>query len=393
MKSKQFFAARMICLMLGLCLLGGSLVACGSESGIPDGYQDATCDGEYFCLYIPTQWTVNTESGISGGYTAVYNNMAVSMVQVPFTPPAGSTELPVVDFFRSHLAEIEKMTEYRHVNTEDVTVNISDYTNQSEPAKAITYTASVAGVGYRYRQVLCRVGERYFIYTWSINAEYFDQCTLEQKSMLEKMRDDIYGHIVYLSSPYEAENKGKIPDVKAPDGMKLVSNNDVPYRFFAPVEWKTVPGSAAAQVYVSEEDRSNVSVIGYVPDASGISVADFWRETEKHYMSALNDYKLIYKSAEPGSTLGTGETDAQSNASESETAAPLPQEKMGGLNATVYEYTYTLGGVAYHARQVVCVYSYMYVSMTYTALEENYDAHLAEAEAMQAALTFRRKVG
>ena len=46
----------------------------------------------------------------------------------------------------------------------------------------------------------------------------------------------------------------------------------------------------------------------------------------------------------------------------------------------------------YHARQVVCVYSYMIVSMTYTALPEHYDEHLADAEAMQAALTFRRAV-
>jgi hypothetical protein len=32
----------------------------------------------------------------------------------------------------------------------------------------------------------------------------------------------------------------------------------------------------------------------------------------------------------------------------------------------------------------------MIVVMTYTALPENYDAHLAEAEKMQAELTFRR---
>ena len=65
---------------------------------------------------------------------------------------------------------------------------------------------------------------------------------------------------------------------------------------------------------------------------------------------------------------------------------------MGGRKATVYEYTYSLSGVTYKCRQAVCVYSYMIVIMTYTALPENYDDNLADVEAMQAALTFRKPI-
>jgi hypothetical protein len=94
-------------------------------------------------------------------------------------------------------------------------------------------------------------------------------------------------------------------------------------------------------------------------------VADYWEHTEKQYKSTLADYTL--------------------------TAEPR-EETMGGRKATVYEYSYSLGGVTYRCRQAVCVYSYMIVIMTYTALPENYDAHLDDVAAMQGALTFRKPI-
>ena len=97
--------------------------------------------------------------------------------------------------------------------------------------------------------------------------------------------------------------------------------------------------------------------------SDGYSVADYWKDAEAYYKDALTDYTLTAEPAE--STLG-------------------------GKKATVYEYTYSLGGVSYQCRQTVCVYSYMIIVMTYTALPENYDAHMAEVEQMQNALTFRR---
>ena len=167
--------------------------------------------------------------------------------------------------------------------------------------------------------------------------------------------------------PFEgSDDEKKIPDVdNVPDGMKLVTGNDVAYRFFAPNDWQVGNAEAAALVYASEEDRSNVTVMGYVPETEGYSVADYWENTEKYYKDTLRDYT---PTAEPA------------------------EETLGGRKATVYEYTYTVGGVTYQCRQAVCVYSYMIVVMTYTALPENYDAHLADVQAMQEALTFRKPI-
>lgn len=343
---------RLFCTLLALCLLGGSLVACSKESEVPDGYQYATCKGEYFLLFIPTQWTVNTESGVSGGHYSPAEGTAVSMVEVPFDKPSEDgtpdTTATLEDFFADHMAQIGKMLNYKPEKEFDASLN-------GKRAKDITYTASVGGDTYRFRQVLAKVEGRFYLFTYSSKADSFDR-------WLDTV-DGILENIVFTAYPFEgSEDEKKLPAVEAPAGMKLVTGNDVAYRFFAPESWVIGEAEAAALVYASESDRSNVSVLGYsAPD--GYSVADYWEETEKSYKANLRDYTLVGEPAE---------------------------SEMGGKRATVYEYTYSLGGVTYKCRQTICVFGYMIVVMTYTALPENYDAHLAEVEQMQAELTFRR---
>lgn len=343
---------RLICTLLALCLLGGALVACSKDSELPDGYQYATCKGEYFRLFIPTQWTVNTESGISGGCYALLEGTAVSMTEVSFDKPAtegeSDTTATLADFYAAHVAEISALKGYRAEKEFDATLG-------AYKAKDITYAATVGEDEYRFRQVLTKVEGRFYLFTYTSKADSFEK-------WLDTV-DEILENVIFSAYPFEgSEDTKKIPAVETPVGMKLVTGNDVAYRFFAPDSWIMGEATAASLVYASEEDRSNVTVIGYAaPD--GYSVANYWEDTEKYYKATLRDYTL--------------------------TAEPAESE-MGGKKATVYEYTYSLNGATYKCRQSICVYSYMIVIMTYTALPENYDVHLAEVEKMQAELTFRR---
>ncbi len=354
---KKTTIARLLSALLALCMLMGTFVACSQGEEIPDGYQYATCKGEYFRLFVPTQWTVNTESGVSGAYYSLAEGTAVSMAEVHFDKPAADGEgedvtATLADFFAAHTADISQMKGYKAEKEFDATLG-------SYRAKDITYTATKSGDTYRFRQVLTKVEGRFYLFTYSSKADYFDR-------WLDTV-DGILENIMFYAYPFEGSgDEKKIPKVDhIPDGMKLVTGNDVAYRFFAPTDWIVGNAEAAAQVYFSETDRSNVTVMGYVPDVEAYSVADYWENTEKYYKDALNDYT---PTAEPS------------------------ESTMGGKKATVYEYTYSLGGVTYKCRQTVCVYSYMIVVMTYTALPENYDAHLDEVEQMQGALTFRKPV-
>ncbi len=351
---KNLTVVRLLCTLLALCMLAGSLVACSGDSEVPEGYQYATCKGEYFRLFVPTQWTVNTESGVSGAHYSLAEGTAVSMAEVHFDKPAvdgeEDTTAGLDDFFAAHVADISKMSGYKAEKEFDATLG-------SYKAKDITYTAVKSGETYRFRQVLTKVEGRFYLFTYSSKADIFDR-------WLDTV-DGILENIIFYADPFEgSDDEKKIPSVdNVPEGMKLITNNDVAYRFFAPESWVVGNAEAAALVYASETDRSNVTVVGYVPDAENYSVADYWENTEKYYKDALTDY--------------------------TPTAEPT-ESKMGGKKATVYEYTYSLSGVTYKCRQSICVFGYMIVVMTYTALPENYDAHLTEVEQMQASLTFRR---
>ena len=350
---KRSFVVRLLSTLLALSLLGGSLVACSPKSEIPEGYQYATCKGEYFRLFVPTQWTVNTQSGISGAYYSLAEGTAVSMGEVYFDKPSAEgedTTATLADFYAAHVSDVSSMSGYKVEKEFDATLG-------SYKAKDITYTAVKGGEAYRFRQVLTKVEGRFYLFTYSSKADTFDR-------WLDTV-DGILENVMFYAYPFEGtEDERKIPTVDGvPEGMKLVTDNDVAYRFFAPESWVMGDAEAAALVYASDTDRSNVTVMSYDPKADGYGVADYWEYVEKHYKDTLTDYT-------PASEPAAG--------------------KMGGKNATVYEYTYTLGGVTYKCRQAMCVYSYMIVVMTYTALPENYDAHLPEVERMQEKLTFRR---
>ena len=352
---KKHVLPRLLCALLALCLLTGSLVACSGGDEVPDGYQYATCKGEYFRLFVPTQWKVNTASGVSGAYYSLAEGSAVSMAEVHFDIPSSEQSADATatldDFYAAHVADLAGMSGYKLEKEFNATLG-------SYKAKDITYVASVGGETYRYRQVLTKVEGRFYLFTYSSKAEYFDR-------WLDTV-DGILENVMFYAYPYEGgADEKKLPNVEAPAGMKLITGNDVAYRFFAPTEWVVGNADAAALVYASETDRSNVTVMGYVPEEEGYSVADYWEATEKYYKDALKDYAL--------------------------TAEPT-QETMGGKRANVYEYSYTLGGVTYKCRQTVCVYSYMIVIMTYTALPENYEAHLDDVQLMQESLTFRTPV-
>lgn len=345
---------RMLCMLMALCLLTGATVACASTSEVPDGYQYATCTGEYFRLFVPTQWTVNTESGVSSAFLALSTgNVTVTMTQVAtetIEKTDETAEIPSLsDFVAAHLADIGEMKDFKQEKSFDST--LSGYV-----AKDITYTASVLGTSHRFRQILTRVEGRFYLFTYSTVAEQFDQ-------WLNSV-DEILENITFESYPYEGEDGRKIPDnVEAPEGMKLISDNEVAYRFFAPESWIRDVNNGQNLVYASEEDRSNVSVVAYdMEDYSTYTVETYWTECKNRYTATLEEFTIL---SETETTLDGGERQAM-----------------------VYEYTYTLGGVQYQVRQTVCMVGMIY-TMTYTALPENYDAHMEDVLAMEQALHFR----
>ncbi len=342
-------SVRIFCALLAAVLLACGLSACAATTEVPKGYQYATCGGEYFRLFVPTQWTVNTESGISGAFLMASAETTVTMTEVAFTPAADSDQSHLEQFVEAHLVELAKMKDFKQEKSFDTT--LSGYV-----AKDITYVATVTGKNLRFRQVLTRVKERYYLFTYSAPAEKFDANL--------NVVDGILEEITFESFPFEAEDKRKIPGkVQPPEGMKLVSDNEVAYRFFAPESWTRDTTVGQNLVYVSSEDRCNVSVLSFDQgEVPGYTVDTYWNECKAQYGVTLGEFTLI-----------------------SETETTLDN---GAKNAKTYEYTYTMGGVTYKVRQTICLVGIVY-NVTYVSTVEHFDTHLADVIAMEKALHFR----
>lgn len=393
---KKGTLARPLAIFLAFCALAVTLVGCAESSGAPDGYEYATCSGEYFRLFIPTGWQVNTESGVSGAYITA--NTHVTMQEVDFDPAVMDTVEesiadtsdaeesaaiePVVEesvtegwttsettdrddpmaplsnelraFAQYHEGKISRMQNYAAKKAMPGTIGM----DPAYPAWDITYEAKVGEIAYRFRQLLTTVGGRYYVFTYSSTADEAFDLWLDQI-------DGVIDEIVFETYPYEGEHERKIPeDAHTPEGMQRVSTAEVIYRFYAPADWVVDNDNGHSMVYASETDRSNVSVMSYMPGTAGITVEEYWKACLSEYRNtaAFERFEILSEDKE---------------------------QKLGGAAAMVCEFTYSMGGVDYHCRQVLSGYRGMVYVMTYTATADLYETHLEEAITMQNELTFR----
>lgn len=334
-----------ICIGLAaLCLLC-AFASCSDKSEIPDGYQDATCNGEYFRLFVPTQWKVQTQNGISG---ATYGDTSISLREISF-----GAEKTLKEFLDHHVSGLERLTKYEGSEPMETVL-------QNEPAYNLIYNASVNGQVYKFYQVLSLINGRFYLFTCSAPSDQFN----------ENLLDIVHGvldHVVFFEFPYEGGEQKKIPDgTDVPEGMKLASNKEVAFYFYVPEAWTIDLNNQHCLAYVSEEDRSNISVVTHSV-VDGVTVQSYWEETKKQYEATLSGFAC----ADPE------KTDVQGSSS----------QRMGDPMA--YTYTYSVGGVAYKTRQVIAGYGNAMYSLTYTALADTFDEHLDTALRVQEVFTFR----
>ena len=82
-----------------------------------------------------------------------------------------------------------------------------------------------------------------------------------------------------FAEPYASDSKKEYSDkVTPPEGMKLISTDSLPYRFYVPTEWKDNSRTASPAAYFSDSDSSNVNVqMHMMDDSSPTTVADYFK--------------------------------------------------------------------------------------------------------------------
>lgn len=151
-------------------------------------------------------------------------------------------------------------------------------------------------------------------------------------------------------------------NVEVPDGMQLASSTDREYFFFVPTGWINNSMSGTSSAYYSLDDRTTVSVhvTSYSPTESS-DIAGYWKSCEDEYKTEFKSYAFIGEEA----------------------------TTVSDRNAKAYTYSAEFSGETYRFRQVIFTHDNMFYSITYTALEDHFDAHLEDLALIQKEFRFR----
>lgn len=386
MKKRIRLAALALCLLMlaGLC----SCVKIGSDPEDPegpDGMQIASAAGADFLLFVPTTWVVNTAYGISGAYRDLSRQSTVSVVKYPIADawraeldslePAADTAAPdntegetgqsgisainprFAWFFEQECLRPLKATALDGKVTLDEASCGADMLDKTDAGRWC-YSALVSGTTYRYKQLITERNSAFYVFTFTATEEMYENYTADVESILNAFR--------FSDEPYYPKDYAKeLDDGKdAPEGMKACFGADVAYRFYVPSDWEIDLDSAIYAAYV-KDDHASVSVVPYMPTQEHLSVSEYWdmirEQTEKLFGA---------------DAMQVDETKTH-------------KEMLGSREATVWEYTLTIGGVTYRYRQYIAAYRSMMYSLTYTATEENFDRHTADVDRMVVAFAFR----
>ena len=156
---------------------------------------------------------------------------------------------------------------------------------------------------------------------------------------------------------------GDNSDVKVPDGMKLISEDDDLFYLFVPSNWTSNRGYGNPYAYVSGEDTSNVTVMFYVLDTDAVTADPSAENPKEPYIDYY--WGTVVESLENG-FLSYSLSEDESNSTES----------LDSIYSKQFVYTVkTKDKTEYKCRSVVTYHGEMIFCLTYTAESANYDTH------------------
>ena len=164
----------------------------------------------------------------------------------------------------------------------------------------------------------------------------------------------------FVFEALEAPINDEIVDEDTPDGMKIASSSDYAYRFYVPKTWICNSQSKKSEAQYPESGNPNVTVTLYEPTES-MSVEDYFAMCDARYAESLSGYELL------------------------DTA----ERTLADRRAVSYTYRARYDELDFRIMQTVFCDGQIVYSITYTALEEAFDTHTADVNAILDAFSFR----
>lgn len=333
---------KLTAIILAILMLCVPLVSCAANGEeIPDGMQAAYVEGEPFKLYIPEGWALNTRSGISGGYSLANETMTIT---ARYITPADA-ELTS----EAYLAQCSE--EYAKILKDYVVITACEATLLGGAnAHRLVYTMKDKDIYYTCTQISAK-------HEGLIVSLYF-YCPTESAESMHETFESV--REAFAFAPLSEDTGDAVTDDKTPAGMKIASDKDAAYRLYVPAHWVCDSESGISEAHVNESGRPNVTVTLYEPTRS-MSIDDYFSACETEYAQRLMGYTRL-SSAE---------------------------RTVAGRRAVSYTYSAKYGDTSYRIMQTVFSDGRIMYSITYTALDSSFDAHLGDVDAILSAFQFR----
>ena len=346
-----FCLALLLCLPALLCGCGG--VGTGTDgTEAPRGMQNAAPQGAAYYLFVPEDWLVDRRDGITVVSVSSYATASITLADF-------SSDKTPAEYWDASREETEaRFTE--------ITMKEDGKNAAMGGVAALRYAFSGKyhdGNVYSFLQCIAKKDGRLYVLTYTASEAEYDTYLSGANTIIENFR---------FAEKAESE-AGNAPNTEgAPAGMQQISRDDIhEFRFYAPLSWVADMQTGYVSAYVSAEDRTNVSLVAHYPPSGVADVDAYFATMEDERKSLLSDYTLL--------SGGKNEDGTYKD----------PVAVAGGKGAR-YVYEGTNGGVTYRVMQVFFVRSAYIYTFTYTATAELYETHLAEAEAVLAAITFEK---
>ncbi len=169
-------ATKFLSLMLALLLLVSALTACAKKTDdgvpVPSGMQAIASEGEDYYLMVPDHWLTDTTTGMTSAYVEDVARSSVSVCANELTRDVTSIE-GYWDMFSSQFSET--FADFTMLGEEPMDVKVgADTEAGATEGKKYRYTATVAGVKYRWMQVLFIRGTVLYIFTYTSTADGYE---------------------------------------------------------------------------------------------------------------------------------------------------------------------------------------------------------------------------
>lgn len=282
LKASVIFASMILVLI--------ALASCSVEKaypGAPDGMRPLNEGDEGAIIYVPSSWSVETSTGIPTGYYSAKDRSMITLMTVTPDKLNGTTAPEYWESYKETFSS--SLKDFQIVKSEDAQKDYITRIIADAPAYIYDFTATISGLEYKFRQAVfinSSTGNLYII-TYSSSIETFDSHTETLK--------EVYENFKFVTEPIPMIEKSPAvvsEEIQVPENMKLVSGTYVDYYLFVPKSWEIAVQTGMSGAYVSQDNKTMVSVTAFNTDISEID--KYWENYKEELNSAFGEDNCVF---------------------------------------------------------------------------------------------------